>query len=245
MDQLEANLKTLKLNYLVEHLDDFLINCEKASLKPLEMIDRLTELEILEKNQRSTSQRIKTARIGKFRPMQEFDWEHPKKIDKDTIMHLFNLDFIKENRNVVIAGPQGLGKTMISRNLAYQAAIKGHSSLFTTAAQLVMDLGSAESSVALVRKLKMYAKPRLLVIDEIGYLSFDQKSADLIFEIVNRRYETGAIVMTTNLAFKDWGEVFPGSPCVTAMIDRLTHHCEIIKIEGPSFRTKESKGKKK
>ena len=243
MTQLQTNLKALKLNYLAEHLDEFLVNCEKSSLKPLEIIDRIADLEILEKNVRSTSQRIKTAKIGKFHHMQEFDWDHPNKINKDTIMDLFNLEFLKKNANVVIAGPQGLGKTMISRNLAYKAATKGYTALFTTAAKLVMDLGSAESSVALARKLKAYTRPRLLVIDEIGYLSFDQKSADLIFEIVNQRYECGSIVMTTNLAFKDWGEVFPGSPCVTAMIDRLTHHCEIIKIQGPSYRTKESKEK--
>jgi len=249
MDQLHENLKSLRLNYLSEHLDEFLINCEKSSLKPLDMIDRMAELEILERNQRSTSQRIKTAKIGKFRHIQEFDWDHPKSINKDLVMGLFSLDFLKENRNIVIAGPQGMGKTLISKNLAYQAATKGYNSLFKTAAQIVMDLSSAESSVALVRKLKVYTRPKLLVIDEIGYLSFDQKSADLIFEIVNRRYENGSIIITTNLAFKDWGEIFPGSPCVTAMIDRLTHHCEIIKLTGDSYRrleatTSTKKGKK-
>lgn len=245
MDQLQTNLKILRLHYLHDNLDDFLITCDKNSLTPLETISRLAELEIIEKSQRSTAQRMKASKVGKFRHINEFDWDHPEKVDKDKIMDLFSLEFVKQKRNIILAGPSGLGKTMVARNLAFQAVSKGHTALVATAAQIVMDLGSAESTPALVRKIKTYAKPDLLVIDEIGYLSFDQKSADLIFEIVNRRYEAGSIAITTNLAFKDWSEIFPGSPCVTAMIDRLTHHCEVLKIEGPSFRTRESKRKKK
>jgi DNA replication protein DnaC len=244
MEALQENLKQLRLHYLSENLDDFLIHSQKESMTPVQIIERMVKLELIEKNKRSISRRIHLAKIGKFRPINEFDWNHPEQVDKQAIMSLFELDFIAKTRNVIFAGPQGLGKTMIARNLAHKAAIKGYSAYVTTAAQLVMDLGSAESSAALMRKLKTYTRPNLLVIDEIGYLSFDQKSADLIFEIINRRYEKGSIIITTNLAFKDWGEIFPGAPCVTAMIDRLTHHCDIIKLNGPSYRTKESKEKR-
>ncbi len=245
MDQLQANLKTLRLHYLNDNLDDFLISCEKGSLAPMEIITKLAELEIIEKSQRTTAQRMKASKIGKFKHISEFDWAHPQLIDQSRIMDLFSLEFIKNKRNVILAGPSGLGKTMIARNLAFQAVSKGYTALVTTAAQVVMELGSAESTPALVRKIKNFVRPDLLILDEIGYLSFDQKSADLIFELVNRRYEAGSIVITTNLAFKDWGEIFPGSPCVTAMIDRLTHHCDVLKIDGPSFRTKESRRNKK
>jgi DNA replication protein DnaC len=245
MDQLQTNLKTLRLHYLHDHLDDFLLSCNKGSWSPVEIINRMTELELVEKTTRSTAQRMKAAKIGKFRHIGEFDWSHPKGVDKEKIMNLFSLDFLTEKRNVIMAGSSGLGKTMIARNLAFQAVSKGYTALFTTAASVVMDLASAESPQSQLRKLKAYSKPDLLVLDEIGYLSFDQKSADLIFEIVNRRYEQGSIIITTNLAFKDWGEIFPGSPCVTAMIDRLTHHCDILKIEGASYRQKESKRDKK
>lgn len=242
---IQENLQRLRLHYLAENLDDFLLRCTTESMTPIEIIERLAELETVDRNRRSISRRVQAAKIGNFRHISEFDWSHPKKLDQDRVMNLFNLEFVEKNRNIVLAGPQGLGKTMIARNLAHQAASKGYTSYYTTAAQLVMDLGSAESTPALMRKLKTYTRPKVLVIDEIGYLSFDHKSADLIFEIVNRRYESGPIIITTNLAFKDWGEVFPGAPCVTAMIDRLTHHCEVIKIEGTSFRTRESKEKKR
>ena len=244
MDQLQENLKKLRLHYLHDNLDEFLLSCEKNSLTPIDMIGKLTDLEIIEKSRRSTAQRLKSSKVGTFRHISEFDWEHPTKIDKSRIMDLYSMEFVEKKRNVILAGPSGLGKTMIAKNLVFQAVSKGHTALILTAAQLVMDLGSAESTPALVRKIKAYSKPDLLVIDEIGYLSFDQKSADLIFEVVNRRYEAGSIVITTNLAFKDWGEIFPGSPCVTAMIDRITHHCDVLKIEGPSFRKRESKGSK-
>lgn len=241
---LEENLNGLRLHYISENLDEFLAHCTKKSMNSREILERVCELELLDKSRRSVSRRVAAAKIGQYRHINEFDWDHPKQIDRPAIEALFNLDFIDKNRNVVFAGAQGLGKTMIARNLAHHAASKGHTVFNTTAAQLVMDLGSAESTAALMRKLRTYTRPRVLIIDEIGYLSFDHKSADLIFEIVNRRYEKCSIIMTTNLAFKDWGDVFPGAPCVTAMIDRLTHHCDIVKITGPSYRTKESKEKK-
>ena len=142
------------------------------------------------------------------------------------------------------AGPQGLGKTMIARNLGHFAVMSGYTCLFTTASVLAIDLGAQESRHALQRRLKHYESRDLLIIDEIGYLSFDCKAADFIFEIVNRCYEKSAICISTNLVFKDWTQVFPGAPCVTAMIDRLTHHAKIIKIAGDSHRLRETKAKK-
>jgi len=240
-DVIQENLAKLKLHYLAENLDDFLIHAQKKSMTPLEIIDRFSELELVEKSKRRVEHRIKAARIGKFKPMNQFDWDWPKEIDRHTIESLLKLDFIKTQHNIFFAGAQGLGKTEIARNIAWNAATKGYSVLFTTASKLIMDLSSMDGTAALERRLKRYEKPDLLVIDEIGYLSFDHKSADLIFEIVNRRYEKGSIVMTTNLAFRDWHQIFPGAPCVTAMIDRLTHHCHIIKLAGPSYRSKEAK----
>ncbi len=236
--ELTQQLKDLKLSYLSNNLDSFLSSHSKSSAR--DVISRMAELELIDKAGRGTETRVHKAKLGAFKKMSEFDWAWTKNIDRATIEELLEGNFIKTSKNIIIAGAQGLGKTMLAKNLAWNAAIKGYSALFTSASKMVIELSSQESGAALQRCLNKYEHPKLLVIDEIGYLSFDNKSADYIFEIVNRRYEKGSIIMTTNLAFKDWHQVFPGAPCVTAMIDRLTHHSEIIKLTGESYRTKEA-----
>ncbi len=140
----------------------------------------------------------------------------------------------------MLVAPQGLGKTMIAQNIAYQAIVAGHSVLFTTAAQMLLDLGGQESSRALERRLRHYAKQSLLVVDEVGYLAFDNRNADLLFQVVSRRYERKSLVLTTNLAFKNWPTVFPNATCATALIDRVIHHADVIGIEGKSYRLREA-----
>jgi len=176
--------------------------------------------------------------------MKDFDWNWPKEADRKVIEGLFSCDFVEARQNIILASPQGLGKTMIAKNLAQQSAMCCFSVLYTTASAMVIDLGAQENKSSLQRRLRYYESRDLLVLDEIGYLAFDNRAADFVFEIVNRRYEKGSVVITTNLAFKDWGQIFPGAPCVTAMIDRLTHHAKIIKINGDSYRLRESKSRK-
>ncbi len=192
----------------------------------------------------STERRLQEARLGHYRAMADFDWQWPQEIDRPAIEELLTCAFVERHRNAIICGPQGIGKTMLTRNIGHSAVMVGHTVLFTAASKLVIDLSSQESAAALQRRLRYYERPHLLLIDEVGYLSFDHKAADFIFEIINRRYEHGSIVITTNLAFKDWHKIFPGAPCITAMIDRLTHLAEIVKISGDSFRVKESTAKK-
>jgi DNA replication protein DnaC len=129
---------------------------------------------------------------------------------------------------------------MIAQNIAHTAVLAGHSVIFTTAAHMLLDLGGQESSRALDRRLKHYAKPSLLVIDELGYLTFDSRNADLLFQVVSMRYEKKSMVLTTNLAFSDWPTVFPNATCATALIDRIAHHADIIAIEGKSYRLREA-----
>lgn len=240
-DDLEHNLILLRLHHLAQNLPDFIARMTKSRQGPREIIAEIARLELVDRQSRSTARRLKEAKIGRFKPMTEFDWAWPKQIDKDAIERLVGLDFMADDANVVLAGPQGLGKTMIARNIAHAAVMGGHTALVTTASQLVIDLAQQESSRSLQTRLRTYLRPDLLVIDEVGYLSFDSRAADLLFEVVSRRYEVGPILLTTNLAFKDWPTIFPGAACVTAMIDRLTHHAEIIAIEGESYRCRESK----
>jgi len=169
--------------------------------------------------------------------MADYDWGWPKKIDREAIESALRLDFLEGARNIVIVAPQGLGKTMIAQNIAHQAVLKGHSALFVTASQLLLDLGAQDTSRALDRRLRHYtSRTGLLIIDEMGYLSYDARNADLLFQVVARRYEQRSLVMTTNLAFSDWPTIFPNAACATALIDRVIHHADVITIEGESYR---------
>lgn len=241
--ELVKHLTDLKLYYLAANLDQF-VSGTKNPIVVREALSRMAELELIDRSTRSTQRRLSAAKLGIFQPIDTFDWAWTQGISKAQVDQYLTLDFIKEKSNLIFAGAQGLGKSMIAQNIANKAAISGHSVLYTSASKLVLDLDSQESSVSLQRRLKFYQKLHLLVIDELGYLNFTDKAADYIFEIVNRRYETGSIIITTNLSFKDWHKVFPGAPCVTAMIDRLTHHAEIIKLLGDSYRRREASNKK-
>lgn len=237
---LHEQLNNLGLRYLSQNLDDFIARATKKRLSPVQILEYLCQLESRHKAQRSLERRLARSRIGRFKSMADFDWNWPKHIERQLVESTLSLDFLDDARNVVLVAAQGLGKTMIAQNIAYQAVQAGHSALFVTAAQLLLDLGSAESSRALDRRLRHYASFRVLCIDELGYLSYDNRNADLLFEIVNRRYENKSIVLTTNLNFSDWPSIFPSATCTTALIDRIIHHADIIAIEGQSYRRREA-----
>ncbi len=201
----------------------------------------VVELEEEARRSRSLERRLKNARIGSFRPMADFEWNWPKQIDRDMVEEVLRLDFFAENANVILVGENGVGKTMIAQNIAYQAVLAGKNVRMVTASQLLCDLGSAASTPALARAIRRYVNPHLLVIDEIGYLSSTAKHADLLFEIVTRRYQDHRpIVITTNKPFKEWGEVFPSAGCVATLVDRLIHRASILRIEAESFRLREA-----
>ncbi len=209
----------------------------------LDWVAQLIDWEESERKQRSLERRIRNSRIGRFKPMADFDWDWPKKIDRLQIEELFSLAFIPECANIIIAGPNGVGKSMIAKNLAHRALMTGHNVLFTSAAKMLGDLVVQESSTALQRRIKRYARPALLVVDELGYLSYDNRHADLLFEVITRRYTTHSTIVTTNKAFAEWNEVFPSAACVVTLVDRLVHNSEVVQITGESYRLKEAKAR--
>lgn len=242
---LADNLRALGLRRTAEDLPDVLARATKSRWSPTVLLEELARAESQDRAQRSLERRLARARLARFKPMAEFDWSWPKALDRDAVERVLRLEFLADGSNVILAGAQGLGKTMIARNVGHQAVLQGHSVRSVTAAELLLDLGAQETARALERRLRAYVKPRLLHLDELGYLTYDTRAADLLFQVVSRRYERASILVTTNLAFKDWGTVFPNGACVTALIDRLTHHAEIITLSGESYRRREAEAAQK
>ena len=198
------------------------------------------EWEEAERARRSLERRLSSAHIGRFKPIADFDWHWPEQCDRLAITELMSLEFLKTATNAILVGASGLGKTTIAQNIAQQAVMHGHTVLFTSAGQLLGDLAALDSDSALRRRLRFYAAPTLLVIDEMGYLSYSNRHADLLFELISRRHEQKSTLVTTNKSFAEWSEVFPNAACVVALIDRLVHNAEIIAIKGKSYRQKEA-----
>ena len=230
-EQLRERALALHLNGVLAHWPEVVTS---------EWLPKLVAWEEEERTRRSLERRLKEARIGRFKSLVDFDWAWPTRCDRGAIEGLMELDFMGEAANVVMVGPNGVGKSTLAKNVAHQALVQGHTVRFTTAGELLGDLAALDSDTALRRRLHHYASPDLLVIDEIGYLSYSNRHADLLFELVSRRYESKSTMVTTNKAFADWNTVFPNAACVVSLIDRLVHHSEVIPIEGESYRLKEA-----
>jgi DNA replication protein DnaC len=221
------------------HLHGLLSHWSEVATQP--WLAPLIDWEERERARRSLERRLQEAHIGRFKPLCDFDWNWPKRCDRAAIETLMTLDFLKDATNVVLVGQNGTGKTMLAQNIAHQALIAGQTALFTTAGQLLGDLAALDSDSALRRRLHHHARPTLLAIDEVGYLSYSNRHADLVFELVSRRYQNKSTLITTNRSFTEWKEVFPNAACVVSLVDRLVHRAEIIVIEGESYRAKEAR----
>ena len=204
---------------------------------------RVIEIEDAERTRRSLKRRLDDVHLGAFKLIADFDWAWPTQCDRGLIEELFSLAFIEESANVVFIGTNGLGKTMLLKNLAYQAVLHGHTARFIRASDMLHDLAAQNSTTTLARRLHRYTTPTVLVIDEVGYLSYDARYADLLFEVVTRRYQSPnrPILLTTNKVFGEWNQVFPNATCVGTLVDRLLHRAEIVGLEGESYRLKEAK----
>lgn len=195
---LAVTLRALGLWRLAEDLSDFVARATKSRWSPAQMIEEIARIETLERARKSAERRLSRARIGRFKPMADFDWNWPKKIHRDAVDRVLALSFVERSENVILVAPQGVGKSMIAKNIAHAAVLAGQTALFMTASDILLDLSKQETARALERRLQQYARPHVLCIDEIGYLSYDNHAADLLFQIVSRRYERRPIVMTTN-----------------------------------------------
>lgn len=240
MSDLKSRLRELGLLAAATALDDLVALATKKRWGLTEILEHVATLEEKDRSRRGLERRMSRSKLERFKPIADFDWAWPTSIDRPLVESLFSLDFLDGKRNLVLVAPAGLGKTMIAQNLAHRAVLAGHSVLFLSAAQLLLDLAAQESARALDRRLHYYAKIGLLVLDEVGFLAFDNRNADLLFQVVSRRYEKKSLVLTTNLAFGEWPTIFPSATCATALIERVVHHADVVKIEGESYRLRES-----
>ena len=231
-DPLLLRAKALHLHGVIAHWEE---------IRDTNWIESLISWEEIEGSQRGLVRRLTSAQIGRFKPLADFDWSWPKKCDRQAVEELMQLSFLNEASNIIFCGPNGVGKSMFARNVAYHAVLRGHTALFTTAAQMLNELASQDGDNALRRRMKYYSNPDVLVIDEVGFLSYSNRHSDLLFQLVSKRYLKKPTIITTNKPFSEWGEIFPNVGSVVALIDRLVHQSEIINIEAESYRLKEAK----
>lgn len=232
-DELKARFRALGLYGMLARWDE---------IATKSWINELLNIEEAERQRRSLARRLRHARIGAFKPIVDFDWSWPRKIDRQGIEELFGLGFLDDGLNAVFVGPNGVGKSMILKNLAHHALVQGHTVRVTSASDMLADLAAQDSSTALARRLRRYTTPKLLCVDEVGYLSYSSRYADLLFEVVTRRYDAQrSIALSTNKAFGEWSEVFPHAACIVTLVDRLVHRSEILEVDGESYRLKEAK----
>jgi DNA replication protein DnaC len=233
-----GSLESVRARLRRANLYGLLAQAEQILHEP--WLARVLEIEESERQQRSLKRRLLNARLGTFKPLADFDYDWPKELDRALLDELFTCAFLDEAVNAIIVGPNGLGKTMLAKNLLHQAVLRGHTARFTLASDMLHDLAAQDSSTLLARRLRRYTTPAVLCVDEVGYLSYDARYADLLFEVISRRYQQRPTVLTTNKSFGEWNQVFPNAACVVTLVDRLVHRSEILTIAGDSYRLKEA-----
>lgn len=237
--RIQDNLKKLKLSRTTQRLESLIQEASKNEVSYTDFLDRLLEEEIALKFEKQTALNTSLARLPYIKTLEAFDFTFQPSIDPRIIRELATGTFIERAENVVFLGPPGTGKTHLSVALGLKAIQKRYRVLFTSAAALITTLNRAYAENRLEEKLKAYCIPRLLLIDEIGYVPVDVHGAHLLFQLISRRYEKGSVILTSNRGFGQWGEIFGDTIIATAILDRLLHHCTVVNIKGESYRLKE------
>lgn len=233
LNTLKERASALRLRGVLAHMDEIAADTSLSST-----VARLVEWEETAVRDHRQRRLLQGTRLRDFEPLAGFDWAWPKRIRRDEIEDLFTLEFLKDKMNIVFLGPSGVGKTTFAQNLVHEAARKGHEAMFVEAIVMLGDLIGEQTRSGVEKALKKYAKPKLLAIDEVGYLSYDSRHADLLLRVIQMRHRTCSTVVTTNRPFSEWREMFPNASSVVALVDRLAENCAVVQIEGDSYRGK-------
>jgi DNA replication protein DnaC len=239
-DDIAKLLQSIGVRVSREALLALIAHATTARLSPTQTFEELAAIAGRERAERNLEARTKAATLGTFKPIDRFDWNHPRDIPRERVEELLTLGFVAKGHNVLLRGPSGVGKTMLAQNLGMLALQHGYTVRFSTLSAALADLLKQESMPALERRLRKYTAPSLLILDEVGYLPCSRQSADLLYNVISRRHEQRSVVLTTNLPFKQWNTVFPGAACVSALVDRFVQHCHIVDIDADSWRQKEA-----
>jgi len=239
-EQLQKNLEALRLKNIAENFENAISNATKNKSTYFDFLSALIADEAIAKEDRAIERKIKLARFPFIKTIADLNWNHAD-INRQQIENFLRLKFLENNENIVFLGNCGLGKTHLAIAIGEKACRAGHSVLFASAVDIINELIAAKEMNALDKSLKKFINPKLLIIDELGYLPVDKLGSDMLFQVISKRYESGSIILTTNRQYNEWGYVFNNDDVVaSAILDRVMHHCESVVIKGDSYRIKKS-----
>jgi len=241
IDRIKDKLINLRLKVMAQHLETLVKEANEKNRDFLFVLEQLVDLEAEHRWQNAIKLRFQQSRLNEKITIDQFDFNHHKsrKDQKTQILNLLNLEFVREHKDVILIGNPGTGKTFLAKSIAYAACNANIKVLYTTAIDMINHLIAAEADHSLLKKLHYYQSPALLVCDELGYLSLGQQGSHLFFQIISARHQVKSTLLTTNLPFAEWGNVFDSTTVATAIADRLVYNSEVLIMGGTSYRRKQ------